>query len=495
MKKLELKDISKSFGPVKALSNVNLKVEPGRVHALIGENGAGKSTLMKILSGDYQADSGGIMLDDAPVRITSPAKGRAAGIAMIYQELTLAPHLPVHENITLGLEPSIAGFSRRDPDGRVKQSIEMLGHGNLDINRRVGELTIGAQQVVEIARAIYSGARVIIMDEPTSSLSAVDTRNLFKVIKRLRDEGYAIIYISHFLEEVREVADDFTVLRDGVTVGNGLIKDVSIDDIVRMMVGRDLTEMYPKTPHEITGTVFDVKDLRVFEYASPVSFKLRKGEILGIAGLIGSGRTELIRKIFGLDKAGQGVTVINGREFKAASASPLKSLYRGLDFLSENRKDEGLAVKMSLCDNLTMSALSLYAKLGFVNQRREKRAAKEFLDKLAVKYNGSVMQKLDSLSGGNQQKVAIARLLHHDSGIFFLDEPTRGIDVGSKAEIYSRITQLAATGRSIIFVSSYLPELLGVCDTLAVMHRGGMSEVKPISEWTEDRVMHYATSG
>ncbi len=495
MKKLLLKDIRKSFGPVKALKGVSLTVEPGRVHALIGENGAGKSTLMKILSGDYKADAGEIRLDDKPVRIDNPAKGREAGIAMIYQELNLAPHMTVHENITLGMEPAIAGIARRDPEGRVKASLATLGHPNLDINKRVDSLNIGMQQVVEIARAIYSDSKVIIMDEPTSSLTAVDTQNLFKVIKKLRDEGYAIIYISHFLEEVREIADDFTVLRDGETVGTGLIKDASIDDIVRMMVGRELTEMYPRISHETSNPVLEVKDLKIFERSQPVSLSLRRGEILGIAGLVGSGRTELLRQLFGLDKTGSGITVINGRDYASTSATPCRSLKRGLDMLSENRKDEGLAVKMSLCENLTLSALSLYSRFGFLNGRKEKRAAKEYLEKLSVKYNGNVSQKMANLSGGNQQKVAIARLLHHDSGIFFLDEPTRGIDVGSKAEIYRHIMKLAKSGRSIIFVSSYLPELLGVCDTLAVMHRGGMSDIKAVSEWDEDSVMRYAAAG
>lgn len=495
MKKLELQNISKAFGPVQALKKVSLKVEPGRVHALIGENGAGKSTLMKILSGDYQADSGKILLDDSLADISSPAKGRAAGIAMIYQELTLAPHMSVHENITLGAEPSKAGFALRDPDGKVRKSLDFLGHHELSIDSRTGDLPIGTQQVVEIARAIYSGAKIIIMDEPTSSLSAVDTRNLFKVIKRLRNENYAIIYISHFLEEVQEIADDYTVLRDGESVDSGKIADVSIDDIVRMMVGRELTEMYPAHKHQTGDVVLKSNDLKLFKDSPPVSLSLRKGEILGIAGLIGSGRTELLRQIFGLDKTSQGITIINGREFKAAAASPSASLKRGLDFLSENRKEEGLAVKMSLCENLTLSALSLYSRLGFINHRKERRAAAEYLNKLTVKYNGDVMQKIDSLSGGNQQKVAIARLMHHDSGIFFLDEPTRGIDVGSKTEIYKLINQHAASGRAIIFVSSYLPELLGVCDSLAVMHRGGLSGIKPVSEWDEDSIMRYATSG
>ena len=495
MKRLELQNISKAFGSVQALKDVSLKVEPGRVHALIGENGAGKSTLMKILSGDYQADSGKILLDDSHVNISSPAKGRDAGIAMIYQELTLAPHMSVHENITLGVEPSKAGFTLRDPDGQVRKSLDFLGHSKLNIDSRVGDLPIGTQQVVEISRAIYSGAKIIIMDEPTSSLSAVDTGNLFKVIKRLRDENYAIIYISHFLEEVQEIADDYTVLRDGKSVGHGRINDVSIDDIVRMMVGRELTEMYPSHEHDIGNTVLEVNDLKLFKDSPPVSLSLRKGEILGIAGLVGSGRTELLRQVFGLDKTSQGITVINGRDFKAVSASPSSSLKRGLDFLSENRKEEGLAVKMSLCENLTLSAPSLYSRLGFINHRKERGGAAEYLNRLTVKYNGDVMQKVDNLSGGNQQKVAIARLMHHDSGIFFLDEPTRGIDVGSKAEIYKLINQHAASGRAIIFVSSYLPELLGVCDSLAVMHRGGLSSVKPVSEWDEDSIMRYATSG
>ncbi len=491
---LELKDICKAFGPVRALHNVDLRVDRGEVLALIGENGAGKSTLMKILSGAYTPGSGEIRFRDKAFKPGNPAAGRRAGIAMIYQELTLAPHLSVAENITLGIESASMGFVRKDR-ARLRECLASLGHGDLDFNQPVGHLSIGMQQVVEIARAIYSNAEVIIMDEPTSSLSQADTAALFKIVKILKEKNLAVIYISHFLEEVKEIADNYTVLRDGESVESGSLRDTSIDGLIEAMVGRKLTEMFPRIPHGIGVPALEVKDLYLDKDLEPVSFTLHRGEILGIGGLVGSGRTEVLRRLFGLDKAEFGqVAIANGRNLKISGFSPAKSLRHGLDFLSENRKEEGLAVKMSIAANVTLSGMKRYRRFGFLIPSRETAGAGKWCEKLNVKRRNE-LQPVSGLSGGNQQKVALARLLHHDSDIFFLDEPTRGIDVGSKAEIYRLIMELASAGKSIVVVSSYLPELFGVCDSLAVMHRFRMSPAKRISEWNDASVMKFATSG
>ncbi len=494
---LELRGISKSFGATRALHQVDLTVRRGEVHALIGENGAGKSTLVKMLSGAYRADSGAIYLEGDPCVIDSPSAGREHGIAMIYQELNLASHLSVEENLTLGLEQSSFGFVRNQRD-EIHQALELLQHPDLPLNEPVSALSIGLQQVVEIARALMSEARVIIMDEPTSSLTAADTEALFKVIQRLRETGVAVIYISHFLEEVTEIADTFTVLRDGEAVGTGRIADTDISQIIEMMVGRTLTEMFPRTEHDISERVLKVEGVEGSPIPKGVSFELRRGEILGVAGLVGAGRSETLRRMFGLDRAAAGTLTLTGKPpVELHAMNPPRALAMKIDFLSEDRKEEGLAVRMSVAENTTLSSVSQYAGLGgwgLLNLRTERFAVEQWIGAMRIQCQGPNQRVLD-LSGGNQQKVALARMLQQGGDIILLDEPTRGIDVGSKVEVYRLIGRLAEQGRGIVFVSSYLPELLGVCDTLAVMHRGLMSDIKPVGEWTEHEIMRVATSG
>lgn len=492
---LQLTNITKSFGPVKALRGVQLSVNQGEVHALIGENGAGKSTLMKILSGAERPDGGEMFFDDKPYVPVSPAAARLSGIAMIYQELTLAPHLTIEENVTLGIEKSRFGFAESQQQA-VQEALTILGQPDLNPATPVNKLSLAKQQLVEIARALVLDTRVVIMDEPTSSLTAADTEALFGVIGRLKAKGISVIYISHFLEEVKQICDRYTVLRDGQTVGSGIIAQTTIPRLIEQMVGRSLDEMYPSIPHAINKPVLEVQGLQG-KHAFPkrASFTLRRGEILGISGLVGAGRTETVRCLFGLDRAQNGHVRIAGKpELRVQYLNPNQALQNGMDLLSENRKEEGLALNLPIFANITLSALRHVSKSGWLNLKKEQQLAGEWCRTMAVKTRDP-RQEVSALSGGNQQKVSIARLLHHNSDILFLDEPTRGIDVGSKAEIYRLIQQLASQGKSIVVISSYLPELLGICDTLAVMYRGELSPVKPIREWNDQGIMRFATSG
>lgn len=492
---LSLQAIHKHFGPVQALKGVSLEIYPGEIHALIGENGAGKSTLMKILSGVYQPDAGQMLLDGNTYAPANPLDARNAGISMIYQELTLAQHLTVEENITLGLENTRNGFIQ-SRSKEVASLLDELGQSWIYPKEKIANLSIGKRQMVEIARALFMQARIVVMDEPTSSLSADDTQALFKVIENMRARGLAIIYISHFLEEIESLCDRYTVLRDGESVASGKLSETNISTLVSHMVGRNVDELYPHIPHELGEVVLDVQQLSNSKRL-PVSagFTLRKGEILGIAGLIGSGRSEMLRTIFGLEKGEKGtITTPGGDRLAVAILTPEKVLSLGIDLLSEDRKEEGLALNLSILHNITLSNLQPYVSSFLIRKETETQEALSLSNKLALKAS-SLSAPASSLSGGNQQKICLARLLHHNSDILFLDEPTRGIDIGSKAEIYRLIQQLAAQGKSIVMVSSYLPELLGVCDTLAVMHRGSLSPKKPVSAWTEHGIMYYATSG
>ncbi len=458
---------------MQALRSVSLEIRTGEVLALIGENGAGKSTLMKVLSGAHHPDAGTVVMDGRPLALSSPGAARKSGIAMIYQELTLAPHLTVEENITLGLEQSRLGFVRSQ-SAKVSAALELLGVSDISPDQKVESLTIARQQLVEIARAIVSEAKVVIMDEPTSSLSEEDKQALFRVIRNLRDKGLAIVYISHFLDEIDEIADRYSVLRDGATVGAGLVSESTTESLVEEMIGRPLDAMYPRPDPSLGDVALSVSGIHGIRLPRGVSFELRRGEILGLFGLVGAGRTELARCLFGLDPVTAGsIELHGGTRLEVAGFRPIDALGRGLDYLSENRKDEGLAQNLSITENATLSAIRKTSRRGILKLRAEQATAERLVEQLGVRC-ASARQAVSALSGGNQQKVAIARMIHHDSDILFMDEPTRGIDVGSKHEIYELVHSLAASGKSIIVVSSYLPELVGTCHQIAVMHRGTM---------------------
>ena len=485
--RLRMTSVQKSFGATRALKSVSFEVAPGEVHALIGENGAGKSTLMKILSGAHRPDAGTVELEGRPFVPANPLHARRSGIAMIYQELTLAPHLSVEENILLGEEPARFGWLNRSRRRELaRRALAELHHENIPLDAPVNRRTIAEQQIVEIARALIGEPKVLIMDEPTSSLTQVDTENLFAVIGRLRERGVSVIYISHFLEECKRISDRYTVLRDGESVATGDMAAADLNQIIRMMVGREISEIYPRTPHRLGETVLELHALAGRPKPQAVSLTLHAGEILGIAGLVGAGRTEMLRACFGLDRVHGGSVWVQSEE--QTHRTPAQRLANGIGLLSENRKEEGLMLNRSLADNLTITRYAPLSRFGFIQHRRQRHAAQEWMDRLDVRAQ-SPGQTVGELSGGNQQKIALGRLLHHDAKILLLDEPTRGIDVGSKAQIYKLIGQLAAQGKAIIFVSSYLPELLGVCDSIGVMCRGTLSKVRPTGEWTEHGII------
>jgi ribose transport system ATP-binding protein len=490
---LEMIEVSKAFGGTRALDGVSLRVNAGEVHALIGENGAGKSTLMKILSGAHRPDSGTMSLGGVPYAPKGPREAREAGVAMIYQELALAPHLSVEANIMLGKERVRGGLIRRGEHRRlVREALELLDHPEIQPETEVRDLSVGAQQLVEVARALVSNARVVVFDEPTSSLTEHDSQRLFAIIDRLRQRGLAVVYISHFLEEVRRVAQTYTVIRDGRSVAVGSLAETSIESIIAHMVGRDLDELFPHVPHEAGDPILELKEVASRVSTRPADLVLHRGEIVGIAGLIGAGRTELLRAVFGLDPVVSGRVVV--KQFSGGGARPGKRIEQGLGFLSEDRKGEGLALKLPIEDNLTCSALGRHTTWGFLRLRRRRNEVRRWMDRLRVKAR-SPLQSVGELSGGNQQKVAIARLLHQEADVLLLDEPTRGIDVGSKSEIYRLIGELAAQGKAVLVISSYLPELLGICDRIAVMRRGTLSDCRPVAEWSEQSVMEVATRG
>ncbi len=491
--RLEMRDVCKRFGATVALADVNLAVQAGEVHALVGENGAGKSTLMKVLSGAVRPDAGRILLDGEPFMPANPLAARAAGVAMIYQELNLAPHMNVEQNVTLGAERHTAGLIRpASHRRRIVDILARLGRPDIRPDTPVQRLSAAERQVVEIARALLADARVLVMDEPTSSLGLADIEQLFAVIGRLRTEGVAIVYISHFLEEVQRVAQRYTVLRDGRHVDTGVMTDVTLGQLVELMIGRRLDEMFPRVPHEVGSPILEIRGLSGRRLPLAIDLTLHRGEILGLAGLVGAGRTELLRCLYGLEAVRAGdvrvATVTGGK------AAPAKRLAQGVGLLSEDRQAEGLALSRSIADNITLSRLGPLACWGWINPRAVRRAATDWVRRLDIRARGPE-QRVRDLSGGNQQKTALARLLHHGVDVLLLDEPTRGIDVASKAQIYQLIGELAARGKAILMVSSYVPELLGICDQIAVMHRGRLGPGRPAQAWTEHALVSVAASG
>jgi ribose transport system ATP-binding protein len=441
-----MRGICKSFGPTKALRDVELEVFPGEVLALVGENGAGKSTLMKVLSGAHRPDSGEMQVDGKTYRPKNPYAARSAGVAMIYQELSLAPHLSVMENILLGVEPTRGPFVKwKEVRKRASEALSEIGLRDVDPSIEVRKLSLARQQMVEIARAIALDCQVLILDEPTSSLTRSDIEQLFSLILRLKKRGISVIYISHFLEEVQEISDKITVLRDGQSVGSAETARTSAEQMVAMMVGREVNDLYPRSNRKRGGEVLlEIDQLAGVEKPQSATLKVRRGSVLGISGLIGAGRTEMMRAIFGLDRVTQGEIkfgVFNG------PASPATQWSRGMGMVSEDRQQEGLALNLSIADNITLAKLaglgvgnSIFRRLVLPSNQNQQ--SRQWIEKVEIKCGGPTAP-VSSLSGGNQQKIAIARLFHADVDVWLLDEPTRGIDVGSKAKIYGLINELA----------------------------------------------------
>jgi ribose transport system ATP-binding protein len=481
---LRLSDIRKRFGATVALDGVSFEVASGEVHALVGENGAGKSTLMKILSGALAPDFGAMTLAGAAYAPASPLEARRAGVVMVNQELAIAPHLSVAENIVLGAEPG--GFVVRHAEARriAGAALTELGRPDIPLGAPAGSLSIAEQQLVEIARALALGCRVLVLDEPTSSLTQADTEKLFALVHRLRAQGKSVIYISHFLEEVAALSDRYTVLRDGRSVATGHTAGTSTDEIARLMVGRQVSERYvrhARTPGDVALAVD-----RLAGPAKPLSasLELRRGEVLGLAGLVGAGRSELLRAIFALDAVRAGTVRIG---VHAGPASPLHRWRQGVGLLSEDRKTEGLALNLNLEQNLTLPRLD-----AFIRPAALAAETATWIQKLGVRCAGPA-QAIGALSGGNQQKIALGRLLRNESDVLLLDEPTRGVDIGAKQNIYRLVDELACSGKSVLMVSSYLPELLGTCDRIAVMCRGTLGPARPVAECTEHSIMLAAT--
>jgi ribose transport system ATP-binding protein len=487
--RLRMTGIRKSYGPTAALRGVDLELLPGEVHALVGENGAGKSTLMKILSGAEESDAGAIELDGVAFRPSGPQDARRRGVAMIYQELAICPDLTVEANVMLGQERSNSGFlSKADNRAQVESALAQLGHPEIHPDTPVSGLSPGARQVVEIARALVGSLQVLVLDEPTSALTQEDAQRLFALVKRLKGAGITVVYISHFLEEIEAVADRFTVLRDGQAVGGGRVGEVTRERIVEMMVGRTVTEQAPRVPHVIGEPALALRDHGGEELPDGASLTLRRGEILGVAGIVGSGRTEMLRAVYGLDDVRSGRVTVGA--YSGDRATPAERIAQGFGMVSEDRKTEGLALDLPIEDNVALSRLD--SNRGFLSRSRLRAAVSDVLARFGVKFRDAG-QAVGELSGGNQQKVALARLFHQRANVLLLDEPTKGVDVGSKADIYRKIGEAAASGKAVLVVSSYLPELFGVCDTLAVMCKGKLTAARPIAEWTPEQVIAAAT--
>jgi ribose transport system ATP-binding protein len=493
--RLQMSGIVKRFGATTALAGVDLALRAGEIHALIGENGAGKSTLTKILAGAFAADAGEIVLDGTRYAPRSPVEAHAAGVAMIFQELSLAPHLSVAENVLLGHEPTRGGLlDRREMQRRAREALRQVGRGELDLGRAVGALPPADQQLVEIARSIALSARVIVLDEPTSSLGTADVARLFQWMRELRAKGTSIIYISHVLEDVFEIADRFTILRDGASVETGDMRATTIGRVVAAMVGREVSELYPRTPSTPGEAIARITKLAGTHLPREATLELRRGEVLGIAGLIGAGRTEFVRAIFGLDRVASGelrVLALDG------ARGPAVRWRQGVGMVSEDRKREGLAIGRSLSENLCLPRLDRLGGAGWLTQTSLDAAAEPWIRRLGIKCSRPA-QLVGRLSGGNQQKVALARLLFAECDLLLLDEPTRGIDVAAKADVYHWIDELAhraAAPKSVLVISSYLPELFGICDRIAVMSRGRLGPARPVGELDEHSVMLAAAGG
>jgi len=486
---LEMSGICKRFPGVQALQDAALDVSAGEVHVLLGENGAGKSTLMKVLCGQYAADAGAVMLAGEAISPASPLEAEAYRLIMIHQELNLVPGLTVAENIFLGHEPTSLGLIRTEEMHRISVDLLQSLRCDVDPSAPVSALSVAQQQLVEIARALREHAKVMVMDEPSAALSDAEITALFEVIRSLCQKGVSVIYISHRMKEIFAIGDRVTVMRDGHTVGTRIVAETEASELIRMMVGRTIAEQIPKRDVPLGNEILQVEGLSGEGVPTPVSLAVRSGEILGVAGLMGSGRTELARAIFGADSTDTGVVRVDGRQLP--EHHPAASIAAGLGFLTEDRKQQGLVLQLSVAENITLTSLDEISRFGAIDLGAERAMAQKLVDKLHIRA-ASLDQISVNLSGGNQQKVVLARWLAARCRVLLFDEPTRGIDVGAKAEIYELIGELVERGAAVVLISSEMSELLGLADRVAVMHEGELQGILPRSEATQERIMELA---
>ena len=493
---VELRKIDKSYGGVKVLKRAHFRVDTGEIHGLVGENGAGKSTLMKILAGEVTRDAGEILWLGEPAGIQTRKDADRLGITMIHQELNLAPHLTVAENIFLGHEPRRQGLLARAREvAEARASLDRLGF-DLNPTTTVRKLSTAQRQLVEIARAVARTARLVVMDEPTSSLSAKEVDELFAVIRQIQTQGAAVVFVTHRLEELAQIAGRVTVLRDGETVHEGLMPRQDFSELIKAMVGRELKDFFPPRaagPAKPSATpALEVRNLGRGSDFTDISFSVQHGEIVGLAGLVGAGRTELAEALFGAAPADRGRIFIGGKE--TTVRSPGDAIRSGLGFLTEDRKRTGLALNLSIAMNLTLANLQAIARRGFLDLNKEEQIARDFLDRLRIRAS-SVNQRVERLSGGNQQKVVIAKWLFREARVLLFDEPTRGVDVGAKAEIYRLMRQLAGQGAAILMISSELPEILGMTDRVLVMRNRRLVKELVTTQTTQEEIIRCATLG
>ncbi len=488
---IELVGITKQFDAIQALRGVSLSLYAGEVHALVGENGAGKSTLVKILAGIYRPDAGAVEIGGEAIELRSPLQAQARGIAVVQQEPMLFPDLDVAENVFMGRHPRDR-FGRVDWKRMYREVDDLLASLDVSLSSHmpVQGLSVAEQQLVEIAKALSLRARVLVLDEPTAALSAHEVEELFAIVKQLRERGVAVLFVSHRLEEVFAIADRLTVLRDGAHILTAPVSEVSTGEIIAHMVGRELSDLFPKSEAEIGEVVLEVRGLTRPGAFADVSFALHRGEILGFAGLVGAGRTEVARVLFGIDRAESGEIYL--KDERVTIHSPRQAMERGIAYVPEDRHQQGLVMTFSIAANITLPVLRQISRLGLVDPRREQRMADEYSSRLRVRSTG-VEQLVNALSGGNQQKVVLGKWLATNPSVLILDEPTRGIDVGAKAEVHRIISELAASGLAILLISSELPEVLAMADRVVVLHEGRVTGTFTRSEATQERVMFAAT--
>ncbi len=486
---LDMQGVCKRFPGVQALQDARLEVLPGEVHVLLGENGAGKSTLMKVLCGQYEADAGTISLSGEAIAPRGPLEAEDLGLVMIHQELNLVPGLTVAENIFLGHEPTRGGLILSDVMGRTSRDLLQRLGCEVDPDTPVSQLSVAEQQLVEIARALKTNARLLVMDEPTAALSDHEIEALFGVIRSLCADGVPVIYISHRMKEIFAIGDRVTVMRDGHTVGTTEVEGTTVGDLIQMMVGRTIAEQIPKREVALGDPVLEVEDLFVEGVLQPVNLEIRSGEILGVAGLMGSGRTELARAIFGADRADGGSVHVGGNVL--VHGNPGESIAAGLGFLTEDRKQQGMVLQLSVAENITLTSLDEISQCGVLDLGAERKQAQVMVDRLRIRAASLDQISLD-LSGGNQQKVVLARWIAARCRVLLFDEPTRGIDVGAKAEIYELIGELVEQGVAVLLISSEMSEIIGLADRVAVMHEGTLQGVLPREDITQERIMALA---